>query len=84
MQVNQWLLAQGPDSTSSLYHFLSENFGIVILVLVLVAILLSAAMSLFNKIHRRNAEIELKRDMLDRGMSADEIERVLAAKISAK
>jgi hypothetical protein len=35
---------------------------------------------LFNKIHRRNAEIAFKREMLDRGLSADEIERILAAK----
>ena len=35
---------------------------------------------MIDKMHRRNAEIELKRDMLDRGMSVEEIERVLAAK----
>jgi hypothetical protein len=36
--------------------------------------------STINRMHRRNAEIALKQDMLDRGLSADEIERVLAAK----
>ena len=33
-------------------------------------------------IHRGSAEVGLKRDMLDRGMSAEEIERVLAARSS--
>ena len=46
----------------------------------LVVILVALAFSLFNKIHRRNAEIAFKREMLDRGLSADEIERILAAK----
>jgi hypothetical protein len=36
--------------------------------------------STINRIHRRNIETALKQDMLDRGLSADEIERVLAAK----
>jgi hypothetical protein len=42
----------------------------------IVAIIASSV----NKIHRRNADTALKQDMLERGLSADEIERVLAAK----
>ena len=36
--------------------------------------------SVINRIHRRNAEMAIKQDMLERGLSVDEIERVLAAK----
>jgi hypothetical protein len=47
---------------------------------LMIVIVIALAFSLFNKIHRRNAEIIFKREMLDRGLSADEIERILAAK----
>ncbi|HEY3393856.1 MAG TPA: hypothetical protein VGK58_14185 [Lacipirellulaceae bacterium] len=33
--------------------------------------------SAINSVHRRRAEIELKREMIDRGMSADEIAKVI-------
>jgi hypothetical protein len=33
--------------------------------------------SAINSFHRRRAEIELKREMIDRGMSADEIAKVI-------
>ena len=47
--------------------------------MVLGALVLVAAFgfSLFDKIHRRNAEIALKRDMIERGLSVEEIERLL-------
>jgi hypothetical protein len=32
---------------------------------------------LFNSIHRRRAEMDLKREMIERGMSADEIAKVI-------
>jgi hypothetical protein len=32
-----------------------------------------------DKVHRRRIEAELKRDMLDRGMSADEVVKVIEA-----
>ena len=35
--------------------------------------------STINKVHRRRVEMEMKRDMLDRGMSADEIATVIEA-----
>jgi hypothetical protein len=37
------------------------------------------ASSLFSSIHRRRLENDLKRDMLDRGMSADEIAKIIEA-----
>lgn len=33
--------------------------------------------SAINTVHRRRAEMELKREMIDRGMSADEIAKVI-------
>ena len=33
--------------------------------------------SAINSVHRRRAEMELKREMIDRGMSADEIAKVI-------
>jgi hypothetical protein len=82
MQACSWLLAQtGPDTTSWLERINSLHLlwfaGIAAPVLVVVLVL---GFKLIDKMHRRNAEIELKRDMLDRGMSVEEIERVLAAK----
>ena len=35
--------------------------------------------SAFSGVHRRRIEAELKRDMLDRGMSADEVVKVIEA-----
>jgi hypothetical protein len=32
-----------------------------------------------NSIHRRRMEVEMKREMIERGMSADEIEKVIEA-----
>jgi hypothetical protein len=59
-----------------------ELVPLAILIIPGILILLACGFAFINQIHRRNAEIALKRDMLDRGMSADEIERVLAAKLS--
>jgi hypothetical protein len=33
--------------------------------------------SAFNSLHRRRVETDLKRDMIDRGMSADEIAKII-------
>jgi hypothetical protein len=33
--------------------------------------------SVFTSLHRRRVETDLKRDMLDRGMSADEIAKII-------
>jgi hypothetical protein len=33
--------------------------------------------SAINSLHRRRAEMDLKRDMIERGMSADEIARII-------
>jgi len=45
----------------------------------LVISLVSIVMSVIGGMQRHRAELELKREMLERGMSAEEIERVIAA-----
>lgn len=45
----------------------------------LVISLVSIVMNSIGRMQRHRAELELKREMLDRGMSAEEIERVIAA-----
>ena len=81
MQYVSWLLAQADQSPS---WFNRVGSGDIVPIFVigapLVVILIALAFSLFNKIHRRNVEIAFKREMLDRGLSVDEIERILAAK----
>lgn len=59
----------------------SERFPLLIVaigcitgVIITLACLISSAIS---SAHQRRLEIELKREMLDRGMSADEVARVI-------
>ena len=81
MQDFSWLLAQADQGSSWSDRIGSgEIVPIFVIGAPLVVILVALAFSLFNKIHRRNAELAFKREMLDRGLSADEIERILAAK----
>jgi hypothetical protein len=47
--------------------------------LALVLGVLSILSGLFDSIQRHRAELGLKREMLDRGMSADEIAKVISA-----
>ena len=47
-------------------------------VVITLACIASAAIS---KVHQRRIETELKREMLDRGMSADEVARVIEASV---
>jgi hypothetical protein len=43
--------------------------------------LVCAIGAIWHQFHKSNIESTLKREMIERGMSADEIERVLAAKM---
>jgi len=38
----------------------------------------------WSRVERAKSDNELKRSMVERGMSADEIERILAAKVSKR
>ena len=87
MQTVSWILAQMAEpplvSPSWLDRFSGKDLILLApLTLGLVVVLLAFSFTLIDKIHRRNADTTLKREMIDRGMSADEIERVLAAKSS--
>jgi hypothetical protein len=48
--------------------------GCITGVIITLACLISSAIS---SVHQRRLEIELKREMLDRGMSADEVAKVI-------
>ena len=63
----------------------SERFPLLIIaigcltgVVVTLACIISSAIT---NAHQRRLEIELKREMLDRGMSADEVAKVIEASI---
>src|SRR5690606_3710764 len=59
------------------------RFGIVMAIVLgvtaAVIILGCVGWNMANSMHRRRLEADLKRDMLDRGMSADEISKVIEA-----
>jgi hypothetical protein len=58
-----------------------QRFVVVIVAIgCAVAIVLGLAgiiASTFGSIHRRRAEMDLKREMIDRGMSADDISKII-------
>jgi hypothetical protein len=55
---------------------------LIMMFLGAAAMLIGFSIRLINNIHRRNAEIAFKRDLLDRGLSVDEIERLLGANMT--
>ena len=57
-----------------------ETIIMPIFVVVLTAIVVSGIV--INSVHRRRTETDLKRELLERGMSADEIATVIRAKPS--
>jgi hypothetical protein len=72
----------GDADLSSWVSGVNGDGRVVLLLSVLGAVIAIVAIvaTYADKIHRRNAELQIKRDMLERGLSVDEIERVLAAK----
>jgi hypothetical protein len=60
-----------------------HRFALIVIVIgCATGVICTVAMYLFhtiNSIHRRRIEADMKRDMLDRGMSADEIAKVIEA-----
>lgn len=67
------------------FYGLDQNQGFVVILTAmgcLTAIIIALAAFVYSctdAIHRRRNEADLKRDMLDRGMSADEIVKVIEA-----
>lgn len=60
------------------FPLLIVAIGCVTGVIITLACIISSAIS---NAHQRRLEIELKREMLDRGMSADEVAKVIEASI---
>src|SRR5215207_3711677 len=86
----QYLLAQavqsaGGDEWADAFFGLDQNQRFVLLLTIVggsIGIIISLAGILYSALdaaHRRRTEADLKRDMLDRGMSVDEIVKVFEA-----
>ena len=85
--AGQLLLAQGlwehDDPWTRTFFGLGQGQRFVIIIVVIgcaTAMILGTLgiiISAINSVHRRRAEMELKREMIDRGMSADEIAKVI-------
>ena len=61
----------------------SKRFALIIVVVGcatgVILVLVVSMTGTINSIHRRRLEADMKREMLDRGMSADEITKVIEA-----
>jgi hypothetical protein len=85
--AGQLLLAQGlwehDDPWTRTFFGLGQGQRFVVIIVAIgcaTAVLLGTfgiITSAINSVHRRRAEMELKREMIDRGMSADEIAKVI-------
>jgi hypothetical protein len=70
------------SSINDLVARLSPNDAIPLLAIILTAIVgvIAIISSLIYRIHKNRLEVSLKRELLDRGMSADEIATIVNAK----
>src|SRR4051794_210583 len=71
-------------ATSTLTEFdPTKRFALIVIVLGcavgVICTLIGTISSTINSIHRRRVEADMKREMIDRGMSADEITKVIEA-----
>ena len=79
------MLAQVGQSPEDVFVGLDPDKRFVLLMILIgctTAVLISAIAVLsgaVNSVHRRRAEMDLKREMIERGMSADEIAKVIEA-----
>lgn len=84
------LLAQAaatppPDAWSDHFFGLDQEQRFVILIIAIgctttvICVVVGCITGMYNAIYRRRSEADLKRDMLDRGMSADDITKVIEA-----
>jgi hypothetical protein len=60
-------------------HRFGVMLAIILAVTLVVIVLGCVGWSAANSMHRRRLEADMKRDMLDRGMSADEVAKVIEA-----
>ena len=65
----------------------NKRFALIVVVVGcatgVVCTLITFASSTINSIHHRRVESEMKRDMIERGMSADEIAKVLRGRVAS-
>jgi hypothetical protein len=77
------LLAQASDPWASTFFGLDADKRFVLMIIAIgcatgvICTIIGCASSAITSMHRRQAEADLKRELLDRGMSADEIARVV-------
>jgi hypothetical protein len=78
-----WTLVAATDRWADEFFGLDPNQRFVLILTVIgcatgiVIALTAIILSVINAAHRRRIEAELKRDMLDRGMSAEEVVKVI-------
>lgn len=76
---------QPADAWSNHFFGLDQEQRFVILIIAIgcatgvICTVVGCITGMYNAIYRRRTEADLKRDMLDRGMSADDITKVIEA-----
>jgi hypothetical protein len=83
------LLAESTDAWSNFFGIQpGDRFALMVIIIVfgtvLTIALVGIAAGTAKCIHNRRLEAELKRDLLDRGMSAEEVARVVEATAVSK
>jgi uncharacterized membrane protein len=68
--ISSWTEGMNPNGRGML---LMMVIGAIVLIALFVVLLI-------DRLHQRNAETAIKRDMIERGLSVEEMERVLATK----
>jgi hypothetical protein len=69
-EITSWM--EGVNSSGRVF--------LIVMVIGALVLVSTFVVMLIDRIHQRNAEMAIKRDLLERGLSVDEVERVLAAK----
>ena len=67
------------DSTTTLVRLLLDNWIVTVVLIFFTAWLLGSIVEEIGKCARHRRDAELKRDLAERGLSVDEIERLVAA-----
>jgi hypothetical protein len=83
VELSNWLLAQAADPWFSTFFDFDDGKRFALLIVMIgcgTGIIISAVgmiTGLVNSLHRRRTEADMKQDLLDRGLSADEIARII-------
>lgn len=72
------------DTFHALMNF-DSPFGMIVLITLIgsTAGVITAIVSQIGKFASHRAEVQLKRELVDRGLSVEEIERIVAAKTTS-